>query len=273
MRRLIFTILTIVYTTMVLGQTNPSIKGRVVDAISGKAIEFADVVVTDDKNNTITSTIVKEGGFTIDHVRNGNFHLSILLIGYQPYVSELLSFQQGNTIDLGTIPLAMVETGLEEVVVTGEKSKIVYKLDRQRISGSASLSASGGTAVDVLNSTPSVRIDADGEVSFRGSSGFLVYIDGKQSPLEGTQALEQIAASNIEDIEIITTPSARYKTDGDVGIINIITKRHDDEGVSGAVNVSGSTIGTWNADVLISYKKRSQPLVYRRSWLGNSRKK
>lgn len=255
MRRLIFTILTIVYTTMVLGQTNPSIKGRVVDAISGKAIEFADVVVTDDKNNTITSTIVKEGGFTIDHVRNGNFHLSILLIGYQPYVSELLSFQQGNTIDLGTIPLAMVETGLEEVVVTGEKSKIVYKLDRQRISGSASLSASGGTAVDVLNSTPSVRIDADGEVSFRGSSGFLVYIDGKQSPLEGTQALEQIAASNIEDIEIITTPSARYKTDGDVGIINIITKRHDDEGVSGAVNVSGSTIGTWNADVLISYKK------------------
>ena len=73
--------------------------------------------------------------------------------------------------------------------------------------------------------------------------------------MEGAQALDQIPAANIEDIEIITTPSARYKTDGDVGIINIITKRHDQQGVSGSVNVSGSTIGAWNTDVLLSYKK------------------
>ena len=73
--------------------------------------------------------------------------------------------------------------------------------------------------------------------------------------MEGAQALDQIPAANVEDIEIITTPSARYKTDGDVGIINIITKRHDQQGVSGSVNVSGSTIGAWNTDVLLSYKK------------------
>lgn len=225
------------------------------DAATGNAIEFADVVVTDNENNTVASTTVKEGSFTIDRVREGEFVVTVMLVGYQPFVSEPIAFGAGKSTDLGTISLSMNETGLEEVVVTGERSKIVYKLDRQRISGSSSLAASGGTAVDVLKLTPSVRVDAEGGVSFRGSSGFLVYVDGKQSALEGAQALDQIPAANIEDIEIITTPSARYKTDGDVGIINIITKRHDQQGVSGSVNVSGSTIGAWNTDVLLSYKR------------------
>ena len=156
---------------------------------------------------------------------------------------------------MGTISLSMVETGLKEVVVTGEKSRVVYKLDRQKISGNSSLMASGGTAVDILKSTPSIRVDADGGISFRGSSGFLVFVNNKPSPLEGAQALEQIAAANIEDIEIITTPSARYKTDGDVGIINIITKNPTEEGFQGSINLSGSTLGTWNTDILLAHKK------------------
>ena len=255
MRHLTLTFISLFCATILFAQTKPALTGRVVDAATGNAIEFADVVVTDNENNTVASTTVKEGSFAIDRVREGEFVVTVMLVGYQPFVSEPIAFGAGKSTDLGTISLSMNETGLEEVVVTGERSKIVYKLDRQRISGSSSLAASGGTAVDVLKLTPSVRVDAEGGVSFRGSSGFLVYVDGKQSALEGVQALDQIPAANIEDIEIITTPSARYKTDGDVGIINIITKRHDQQGVSGSVNVSGSTIGAWNTDVLLSYKK------------------
>lgn len=255
MRHLTLTFISLFCATILFAQTKPALTGRVVDAATGNAIEFADVVVTDNENNTVASTTVKEGSFTIYRVREGEFVVTVMLVGYQPFVSEPIAFGAGKSTDLGTISLSMNETGLEEVVVTGERSKIVYKLDRQRISGSSSLAASGGTAVDVLKLTPSVRVDAEGGVSFRGSSGFLVYVDGKQSALEGAQALDQIPAANIEDIEIITTPSARYKTDGDVGIINIITKRHDQQGVSGSVNVSGSTIGAWNTDMLLSYKK------------------
>ncbi len=153
-----------------------------------------------------------------------------------------------------------MEDFIEEIVVSAEKDRMVYKLDRQKISASSSLAADGGTAVDVLKSLPSVRVDADGNISFRGSTGFLVYVDGKQSPLEGTQALMQVSAANIEDIEIITTPSARYRSEGDVGIINIITKRHYEEGLSGSANVSGSTIGSWNTDALISSRKGSSRL-------------
>ncbi len=231
-----------------------AVVGKVVDAATNAPIEYADVVITDSENNTITHTQVKDGAFRIPTVRRGEFVLSVMIVGYQPYASKPMRFGEG-PIDMGTIKLSMVENGLKEVVVSSERSKIVYKLDRQTISGSASLSASGGTAVDVLKSAPSIRIDADGNVSFRGSTGFLVYVDGKQSMLEGTQALAQIAAANIEDIEIITTPSAKYRTDGDVGIINIITKSHDEQGFSGSVNVSGNTIGGWTLDALFSYRK------------------
>ena len=255
LRKFTLTLISLFCATMLFAQTKPALTGSVIDATTGKAIEFADVVVTDADNNSVAATTVRDGVFAIDRVREGEFVVTIMLVGYQPYVSEPIKFAAGKSVDLGRVALAMTETGLEEVVVTGEKSRIVYKLDRQSISGSSSLAASGGTAVDVLKLTPSIRVDAEGGVSFRGSSGFLVYVDGKQSALEGTQALEQIPAANIENIEIITTPSARYKTDGDVGIINIITKRHKEQGLSGSVNVSGSTIGTWSTDVLLSYKK------------------
>lgn len=238
------------------GQTTaPSIKGRVTDAKTGSAIEFANAIIVDSVNHTIASTTVSGGEFSISDPINGDYYLIIQLMGYQPYTSERIAFRNGTPIDIGTVPLEPIESLLQEVTVVGNRSAVIYKLDRKKISGSASLSASGGTAVDILRTIPSVRIDADGELSFRGSTGFLVHVDGKPSMLSGTQALEQIPASTIEDIEIITTPSARYKTDGEAGIINIVTKRHSDEGTSGNISLSGSTLGAWNADLLLSHRK------------------
>lgn len=162
-----------------------------------------------------------------------------------------------DTVDIGMVQDSSDVVELEGTVFSAEKKTVVYRLDRKRISGNSSISASGGSAVDILRNTPSIRIDADGEVSFRGSTGFLVYVDGKPSMLEGTQALEQIPAANIEDIEIITSPPARYRTDGDAGIINIVTRKNTAEGFGGSVSVSGSTIGTWSGDALLSWNRGS----------------
>jgi outer membrane receptor protein involved in Fe transport len=168
----------------------------------------------------------------------------------------LASAQQDSTaIQYDTTSIFSVVEVLDEAVATAEKTRVVYRLDRQKLSADANLSAAGGTAVDVLKSIPSVQVNSEGELSYRGSTGFIVYVDGHKSVLEGTQALQQIAAANIEDVEIITTPSARYKTDGDVGIINIVTKKMDQPGVGGSVNVSGSTIGSWNADGIMNVRK------------------
>ena len=160
LRKFTLTLIYLFCATMLFAQTKPALMGSVVDATTGKAIEFADVVVTDNDNNSVAATTVRDGVFAIDRVRDGEFVVTIMLVGYQPYVSEPIKFAAGKSVDLGRVALAMTETGLEEVVVTGEKSRIVYKLDRQSISGSSSLAASGGTAVDVLKLTPSIRVDA-----------------------------------------------------------------------------------------------------------------
>ena len=121
----------------------PSLRGRVTDAATGAAIEYADVVVTDAENRTIASATVRNGAFEIDHVRDGRFFVTIMLVGYVPYESGELEFAAGRTIDLGEVRLSMEENGLERVVVQGERSKIVYRLDRQAVNASAALSASG----------------------------------------------------------------------------------------------------------------------------------
>ncbi len=110
------------------------------------------------------------------------------------------------------------------------------------VEASSNLMGGGGSAVDILENTPSIRVDAEGDVTFRGSSGFLVYIDGKPSVFSGTQALEQVPAGHIENIEIITTPSAKHDTEGDVGIINIITKKHSQRGLSGMCESLGKYV-------------------------------
>lgn len=172
-------------------------------------------------------------------------------------VSAFASAAQETSTDTSQVSIFSVVEVLDEAVTTAEKNRVVYRLDRQKVSGNANLSASGGTAVDVLRSIPSVQVNSEGELSYRGSTGFLVYVDGRQSVLEGTQALQQISAANIEDIEIITTPSARYKTEGDVGIINIVTRKLDQSGFSASLNTSGSTIGSWNGDALMNLRKGS----------------
>ena len=145
-------------------------------------------------------------------------------------------------------------TLMQEVSVNGQRQRISYRLERQRIDASQVLTAQGGTAFDVLRAVPGVVVDADGSLSYRGSQDFLVYVDGKPSPLSGTEALQMIGAASIKDIEILTTPSAKYKTDGDVGIINIITKRSETDGWDIAVNGTASTWGTLSLDTKINYR-------------------
>ena len=145
-------------------------------------------------------------------------------------------------------------TLMREVNINGQRQRISYRLDRQRIDAEQVLTAQGGTALDVLRAVPGVIIDADGALSFRGSQNFLVYVDGKPSPLTGTEALQMIGAATIKDIEILTTPSAKYKTDGDVGIINIITRRSETDGWDVAVNGTASTWGTLSLDTKINYR-------------------
>ena len=239
-------------------QATHVVTGKVVDESDGAPIPAADVLVTDLEDNILSFGATDSlGVFIIDRIPSTEVLLVVRTMGYDSFIGEKLTLS-GNSLerlDAGVIRLSRSAEGLREVTVTGEKNRIVYKLDRQQISASSSVTASGGTAVDILSGLPSVLVDSDGNLSFRGSTRFLVYVDGKPSPLEGTSALQQIPAASVEDIEILTTPSARYRTDGDAGIINITTKKSSFDQWSGLFTTTGSTLGTWGFDGTLNYRK------------------
>lgn len=194
------------------------VKAKVVDETASPATGAVAALCTTDTAAFITAPIDEEGLFSISYSKKGNYIVKVQLTGYEAFTGPITL---ENDSDLGVIKLRPADNELTEIAVSGERGKVIYKLDRQSINAQTVLTASAGTAVDVLKSMPSVRVDPDGEISLIGSDGFLVYVNGQKSTLDGTQALQQIPAATIENIEIITTPSARYRTDGDTGIINI----------------------------------------------------
>ena len=193
------------------------------------------------------------------------------LVGYD-ILSKRDIEANGSPVNLGDLMMKPLEIGIAEVEVVASKRQLVYKLDKKVVEATSNMMAGGGSAVDVLENTPSIRVDAEGDVTFRGSSGFLVYIDGKPSVFTGTQALEQVPAGHIENIEIITTPSAKHDTEGDVGIINIITKKHSRQGLSGMINLSGSTWLSRHVDFLLTQQNARSRWYVGGQWTDRMRK-
>ena len=234
-----------------------NISGKVFDKQTAVAVEYANVLLYSVSDSVLLShaTTQTDGTFMLECSKSVNCYLTISFVGYENKRVSLPPFSaEQRNIALGDIPLEQSHQVLKEVEIMGQKRQIVYQLDKRVIDASGYLSAAGGTAVDILEQTPSIRVNAEGEVTFRGSTGFKVFIDGRPSTLEGTAALQQIPAGQIETIEVITTPSAKYDPDGTVGIININTKKQKVEGWSGMVNTMASSVGSWNVDFQLSRK-------------------
>ncbi len=235
------------------------VKGRIISKTDNTPVEFASLVLYNANDSTpvdYTATNIS-GNFSLTPKDKGGYFIAVSFIGYEPLKTSPFEIStEKRKIVLPDILLEESEQLLSEVVVTGRKRQVVYKLDKQVIEAAEFLSAAGGTAADILMQTPSIRVDAEGEITFRGSSGFKVYIDGKPGSLNGAAALEQISAGQIDNIEVLTTPSARNDADGAVGIININTKKSDMEGWSGMVNLMGSSVWSRNIDFLVALRKK-----------------
>lgn len=250
-------------TTISAQSNNPSsayqITGRVIGQTDNTPVEFASLILYNENDSTpvdYTATDIS-GNFSLTPKNEGEHFIAISFIGYKSIKTNPFKISTDKRkITLPDILLEEDEQLLSEVIVTGRKRQVVYKLDRQVIEAADFLSAAGGTAADILLQTPSIRMDAEGEITFRGSSGFKVYIDGKPAPLNGAAALEQVSAGQIDNIEVLTTPSARNEADGAVGIININTKKSEMEGWSGMVNLMGSSVWSRNIDFLVALRKK-----------------
>ncbi len=174
------------------------------------------------------------------------------------------------TVDIGNINLSASKQEIGSVDVVAERNRIEYKIDKKVINVTNDINASGGTAATVLENTPSVEVDIDGNVSLRGSSSFTVLIDGRPSVLSGSDALKQIPSSAIQNIEIITNPSVKYDPDGIAGIINVVMKKNIISGINGIVNLNLGTGDKYGTDFLLNYKTNKYNLFLGGNWNDNT---
>lgn len=241
------------------------IKGKVVEKDSKAPMEYANISIYNSTDSVlVTGGITNpEGEFTIEKLNNGTYYVEANFIGFnKTRINNIKVSSDKKSIDLGTIPLEASHQELGSVEVVAERPRLEYKVDKKVINVDQDINAAGGTAVDVLENTPSVQVDIEGNVTLRGSSSFTVFIDGRPSALSGSDALQQIPASALENIEIITNPSAKYDPDGMAGIINLVTKKNALTGFDGILNVSGSTNESRSLDFTINHKNEKRQFTF-----------
>ena len=224
-----------------LASAQGTLSGKVVDAAGGQPVEYATVTALRTSDSSLAGGALSDetGSFTLK-VPYGSYVLRVSFMGYATYQhpTPVTLGQNRPTLKLGTLRLEQKATLLRSAVVTAQRSMVEYHLDKRVVNVDKNIVSGGGTATDILENVPSVAIDNDGNVTLRGSTNVKVLIDGRPYELLGSELetiLEQIPASSVENIEVITNPSAKYDPEGMSGIINIKLK----ERTQGATGLSG----------------------------------
>lgn len=215
------------------------ITGKLIESISENPIAFATVLVIDKETNKNLKGVTTDmdGAFEVD-IKTENVVLEISFMGFETKRLSDIKFTNG-LASLGFISLSEGEV-LNEVSVRAEKSTTEFKLDKRVFNVGKDLSSTGMGALELLNNVPSVNVSIEGQVSLRGSSGVQILIDGKPSILadDPSNSLSSITAEMVEKVEVITNPSAKYDAEGTSGIINIVLKKDEKEGVNGSVTLN-----------------------------------
>ena len=263
--RKMFILLTIVLTTLSLvsyAQKGPGrINGTVIDG-NTKTIESATITLLRSKDSSVAKMSVadKTGGFQFDGVEEGSYLVSISAVGHQKGFSETVTVSAIRpNVTLKTIELIPVAKAVAGVTVTAKRPLIEQKIDRTIVNVEAAITNVGNSALEVLEKSPGISVDKDGNISLKGKQGVQVYIDGRPSYLSGADLanmLRSMNANQLDQIEIMTNPPAKYDAAGNSGVINIKTKKNKLFGYNGSIT-SGYTQGRYprfNEGVNFNYR-------------------
>ncbi|MGB5419840.1 TonB-dependent receptor, partial [Algibacter sp.] len=226
---------------LVSAQNTPVvISGKVIESINQLPIEYATISLIDNvSKKPFTGTITSPDGLFTFKTNETNFYFEVSFMGFE--TKTITDFEIiKNTINLNTISLLEDNQALDEVVIRAEKSQTEFKLDKRVFNVGLDLSSTGASSLEVLNNIPSVNVSIEGVISLRGSQGVQILINGKPSVLASADgnALGSITADMIEQVEVITNPSAKYDAEGTSGIINIIIKKSEKRGINGSATLN-----------------------------------
>lgn len=222
--------------TLLTHQVFSQIKGKVVDSEENIPLEYASVVLYQQNPKKLIKGVVtnKKGMFEFTDLKKGVYEVQVSFIGYTSKAITNIIYSK-TTVDLTIIKLTLGKQ-LNEVVVKSERASVVSKIDKQVFDVTKFKNTKGGTGIDVIRNLPSITLNGTGEIAVRGSTGFVVLLNGK--PVQGNPStiLNQIPANAIDKVEVITAPSAKYDPEGKAGILNIYTKKGVIDGTFAQLN-------------------------------------
>ncbi|MFH0894069.1 MAG: TonB-dependent receptor, partial [Bacteroidota bacterium] len=235
------------------------ITGSVFDSATNKPVSYANVVLYSLPDSVmITAAVTDAGGaFQLSGLSYGSYFIKIHFFGYKKMTTQKFEISSAKKkADLGAYIISPSAFAINGAEVTGERSIVEYKIDKQVINADKVINASNGNAIDVLRNSPSVNVDNDDNITLRGSGAFILMIDGKPTIMDAKEALKQIPASQVENIEIITNPSAKYSAEGASGIINVIRKKTRNESFGALFSVKAGLRDKYSSDLSFGWNRK-----------------
>jgi hypothetical protein len=260
MRKLvaIFAAILLVATSAIAQQVSGVVKDQ-----QGKGLEKSTVSLLKAKDSSVVKLVAtgENGRYSISPVEPGRYLVSATFVGFAPVYSTVFELS-GSGMNVPDLTVSKTTGNLQEVMVTAKKPIVEVRADKTILNVEGTINAVGYDALELLRRSPGVMVDKDDNLSLAGKNGVQIFIDGKPSPLSGSDLanyLKSLQSAQIEAIEIITNPSAKYEAAGNAGIINIKLKKNKSFGTNGSVS-AGYVQGVYpkyNGGVNLNYRNKS----------------
>jgi iron complex outermembrane recepter protein len=244
-------------STTVSAQENIRISGQIVDETTGNPVDFSNVSVLNPTDSNLITGVTTDfkGNFELRVAPEEDYLIRISFLGFQTLFKEITVGD--SELRLGEIQLSEAAETLQEVSVEAAALMFRSEIDKRTYDVQNTIAAEGGTAIQLLETLPSIQVDEEGQINLRGSSNLLIYINGRPTNLtsDDTESiLEQYPANAIKSVEVITNPAARFDAEGVGGIINIILNESELDGFNGQVNVGVGTGNKFNGGFNLNYR-------------------
>jgi len=257
----LLSILTLLFLSSLVQAQTGSIKGVLTDT-KNEPLPYSNVAVYQSSDSSLVTGSITDvkGEFNIN-VNYGDYYLKISAVGFTNYLSNSISVNANNEIiELPSIKLEEDVQVMDAVEVNALRPQVIVEADKMVVSVEGTAMAAGTSAYEVLEKSPGVFVDQDGNIQLNGRQGVQIMIDGRKSYLSAADLqnmLQGMSADNIKNIEIINNPSAKYDAEGNAGIINITLKKNSIQGINGNVNAGYryNEVHNYNAGVQLNHKK------------------
>ena len=236
-----------------LNAQDASLSAKLMDT-NGEAVMYANVVLYDSKDSSVVkiSSSDDQGDFLISGLNTGEYYLQCSYVGLDDLTQDGIEISKGEKKDLGALSMSSSSVELETAVVTARRAIVEVKSDRTVFNVKGTINSSGDNAIDLLRKAPGLLVDNNDNITVLGRTGVLIFVDGKRLPLAGDDLvnyLQNLSSEQIDRIDIISSPGAKYEAEGNAGVIDIRLNKNENHGTNGSVRSNITRAKFWRNNI------------------------